>query len=95
MMQAKQAPIEYSVYTFDLPSSAPRKGDTSWKRIFSSLDRDQAMHEARALLESRKFQRIEIKEKFFDTRQNRTVDRTFKVLEAKRRGFMDLFTAKF
>jgi hypothetical protein len=95
MMQAKQAPIEYSVYTFDLPSSAPRKGDTSWKRIFSSFDRDQAILEARALLESRKFQRIEIKEKFFDSRRNRTIDRTFKVLNYKNSLLKGFFTFNF
>lgn len=81
MMQAKDAPIEYSVYTFDLPSAVPRKGDYSWKRIFSSLDRDQAMQEARALLESRQFQRIEIKEKFFDEKSGRLVDRTYKIMK--------------
>ena len=92
MMQAKDAPIEYSVYTFDLPSSAPRKGDTSWKRIFSSLDRDRAIEEARTLLESRKFQRIEIKEKFFDEKSGRIVDRTYKIMkEAQPWSFRALF----
>lgn len=92
MMQAKEAPIEYSVYTFDLPSALPRKGDTSWKRIFSSLDRDQALSEARSLFESRKFQRIEIKEKFFDPKSGRIVDRTFKIMkDAQPWSFRGLF----
>lgn len=92
MMQAKEAPIEYSVYTFDRPSDAPRKGDQSWKRIFCSADRDQALFEARTLYETRRFQRVEIKEKFFDSRLNRTVDRTFKILDHNRSLFMGLFT---
>lgn len=80
MMQANKAPIEYTVYTFDLPSSPRQKGENSWKRHFCSLDRDQALTEARSLLQTRKFQKIEIKEKFFDPKEGRIIDRTFKVL---------------
>ncbi len=83
MMQAQTAPIEYTVYTFDLPSSPQQKGDTSWKRHFCSLDRELAISEAQSLLETRKFHKIEIKKKFFDQKQNRTIDMTMKVFKQK------------
>lgn len=91
MIQAKEAPIEYTVYTFD-PPEPRQKGENSWKRHFCSLDRDQALIEARTLLQTRKFHKIEIKEKFFDPKANRTVDRTYRVMkEARPWSFRALF----
>lgn len=82
MTQAQTAGIEYSVYTFDKP--LPRqKGDNSWKRHFAGTDCDLALEEARLLSKSRQFHRVEVKKKFYDTRQNRIIDKTFKVFPGR------------
>lgn len=82
MMQAKQAPIEYTVYTFDLPTSR-QKGENSWKRQFCSLDRDLAIAQAKILSQTQKFYKIEIRQKFFDLRLGRTIDKKFKTMKSK------------
>ncbi len=91
MMQANAAPIEYTVYTFDLPSSARPKGDVPWRRHFSSPDRDQALMEAQRLLHTRRFDRIEIKQKFFDPKAGRIVDRPYRTLGKNGGGWGWLF----
>lgn len=92
MIQADAAPIEYTVYTFDLPSPSRLKGDIPWKRHYSSLDRNQAMEVARDLLHTQRFDRIEIKQKFFDPKLGRNVDRTFRTLGKNGTGWSALFS---
>lgn len=85
MTQASTAPVEYTVYTFEPPSPSRQKGDAPWKRQLSSLDRDIAVSEAQKLLRTRRFDRIEIKKKFFDPKKNRIVDGTYKILRHHRK----------
>ena len=81
MTQAQAAGIEYTIYTFDMP--APKqKGDNSWKKHATLEDMSKAMQQAEALYVSRKFQKIEVKKKFFDQKKNRTVDMTLKIFES-------------
>lgn len=80
MTQPQAAQSEYIIYTFDMP--APRqKADTSWKRHGATADMSDAMAQAETLHHSRKFQKIEVKKKFFDEKKNRIVDHTFKVFQ--------------
>lgn len=87
MAEAQTAQIEYTIYTFDVPV-AKKKGDISWKKHATITDMTQAMTEAQNLIGTDKFQKIEVKKKFFDPKQNRPIDMTVKVLHARRKkGF--------
>ena len=81
MSQAQTAGIEYTIYTFDMPT-AKQKSDNSWKKHATLEDMGKAMAEAENLHQSQKFQKVEVKKKFFDQKKNRTVDMTLKVFEA-------------
>lgn len=78
---AQTAGIEYTIYTFDMPS-AKQKGDNSWKKHATLEDMTKAMIEAESLYQSQKFQKIEVKKKFFDQKKNRVIDMTLKVFES-------------
>lgn len=80
MNQPQVAQIEYTIYTFDLPVMKT-KGDISWKKHSTINDMSAAISAAEDLLKTRKFQKIEVKKKFFDPKQNRPVDMTLKVLK--------------
>ena len=80
-VQAQSAGIEYTIYTFDMPK-ARQKGDHSWKKHATLEDMVKAMNEAETLHQTQKFQKIEVKKKFFDQKKNRTVDMTLKIFEA-------------
>ena len=82
MAQAPAAQIEYTIYTFDMPSPK-QKGDNNWKKHSSGDDMGKAMIEAESLHQSQKYQKIEVKKKFFDQKKNRTVDMTLKTFEIK------------
>ncbi len=81
MTQAQAAGIEYTIYTFEMPASK-QKGENSWKKHSTMEDMSKAMQQAEALHISRKFQKIEVKKKFFDQKKNRTVDMTLKIFES-------------
>lgn len=78
--QPAAAQIEYSIYTFDMPK-AGQKGESKWQKHTTLDDMIKAMVEAQALYESEKYQKIEVKKKFFDQKKNRVVDMTLKVFE--------------
>ncbi|HEU4839339.1 MAG TPA: hypothetical protein VFS88_08015 [Micavibrio sp.] len=80
MAQAQSAGIEYTIYTFDMPTPK-QKGENSWKKHATLEDMTKAMSEAESLLQTQKFQKIEVKKKFFDQKKNRIVDMTLKVFE--------------
>lgn len=82
MGQAQAAQIEYTIYTFDMPTPK-QKGENSWKKHSTIDDMGKAMVEAETLHQTRKYQKIEVKKKFFDQKKNRTVDMTLKVFESK------------
>ncbi len=79
MVQA--SPIEYTIYTFDRPIANQRGGHT-WKKHVTIPDMHMALLEAQTLYQTRKFQKIEIKKKFFDEKKNRAVDMTLKTYES-------------
>lgn len=82
MAQAPAAQIEYTIYTFDMPVPK-QKGENSWKKHSSLDDMSKAISEAESLHQTRKYQKIEVKKKFFDQKKNRTVDMTLKTFESK------------
>lgn len=82
MAQAPAAQIEYTIYTFDMPTPK-QKGDNSWQKHSTLDDMAKAMSEAETLHQTQKYQKVEVKKKFFDQKKNRTVDMTLKVFENK------------
>jgi chromatin segregation and condensation protein Rec8/ScpA/Scc1 (kleisin family) len=73
-------------------ANAKQKGDNSWKKHSSLDDMTKAMHEAENLHHTRKYQKIEVKKKFFDQKKNRTVDMTLKIFESTpKKDFTTLF----
>lgn len=79
--QLQSAGIEYTIYTYDMPK-AKQKSDNSWKKHATLEDMGKAMNEAETLHQTQKFQKIEVKKKFFDQKKNRTVDMTLKIFES-------------
>lgn len=77
---AAAAQIEYSIYTYDMPRPG-QKGESKWQKHVTLDDMIKAMVEAQNLYDSEKFQKIEVKKKFFDQKKNRVVDMTLKVYE--------------
>lgn len=84
MAQAQAAQIEYTIYTFDMAAAkAKASNSNSWKKHATLEDMAKAMAEAENLHQTQKFQKIEVKKKFFDQKTNRTVDMTLKIYETK------------
>ena len=77
---APAAQIEYSIYTFDMPNDG-QKDESKWQKHATLDDMIKAMAEAQNLYDSEKYQKIEVKKKFFDQKKNRQVDMTLKVYE--------------
>jgi hypothetical protein len=71
-----QPPIEYAVYTFDLPADG--KTQSRWNRHATTGDMNRALSEARHLLDTRRFTKVEVKKKFYDLKSSRYVDITLK-----------------
>ncbi len=78
--QSQAAQIEYSIYTYDMPSPG-QKGESKWQKHSTVDDMIKAMVQAQGLYDSEKFQKIEVKKKFFDQKKNRVVVMTLKVFE--------------
>ncbi len=70
---------EYTVYSFE---SADKKAMRRWHRHETLTIEEQAVVLARSLYKSGKYQRIEVKRKYFDRRINRHVDTIFKTYES-------------
>lgn len=85
-MSQEQA-IEYTIYTTEAPAKKGDKPPAPQKNL-ETQDMPKALQTADSLLESGKYIKVEVKKKFFDSKNNRTVDMTLKVLEGSgpRRG---------
>lgn len=79
MATAAAAQIEYSIYTFDMP--VPGKEQGKWNKHNTLTDMDKAIGEAKELLGTKKFMKIEVKKKFVDEKTGRAVDMTLKTFE--------------
>jgi len=77
---AKTGPIEYAVYTFDI-KKPDQKADMFWRRHVILNSPEEALSEAHVLSQSHKYQKVEVKKKFFDPKQNRMVNVTMKVFQ--------------
>ena len=83
MAQAeKNKAIEYSVYVYH-NDDKKKKGGKPWEMVSVTENMDKAFKSAEELIGSREYPKVEVKKKFFDEKNNRTVDITLKVLEGK------------
>lgn len=73
--------IEYSVYVYH--DKSKKKGGKPWEMIGVTQDMNKALKSAEDLIDSREYPKVEVKKKFFDEKNNRTVDITLKVLEGR------------
>lgn len=82
---------EYLIYVFS-NYKANLFGVNKWRFIGKNSDAQKSLAQARKLYESQKFDRIEIKRKSFDSRQNKYKLSTFEVLtKSKRKIFPKIF----
>ncbi|MEM6780748.1 MAG: hypothetical protein AAF569_02675 [Pseudomonadota bacterium] len=93
-MTQTAAQIEYNIYTYELPAGQ-KKGKAKWKLTQTLSDMNDAMKAAENLHGSKKFQKVEVKQKFFDEKKNRTVDMTLKSFELKPDSNIGLYIALF
>ena len=94
LSQAASAHIEYNIYTFDMPTGK-KKGRSKWKLTATESDMKKAMSKAEGLHDTKKFQKVEVKQKFFDEKKNRQVDMTLKIFEQKPPSNLGIILAGF
>lgn len=78
--QGKEEVIEYSVYVYHHPVNK-KEGQNDWEMLDQTTNMDEAMKMAEGYQESGDYQKIEVKKKYFDEKNNRKIDMTLKVLE--------------
>ncbi|MAZ76231.1 MAG: hypothetical protein CMH31_02900 [Micavibrio sp.] len=71
---------EYSIYTYKNYDDE-KFGFNKWQRYKTVSGLNRAMKEAKVLHRSRKFQKIEVKQKYFDESANRSFSKTLKVFQ--------------
>ncbi len=82
-MQAKlgaSTSIEYSVYVYFDPKKA-KKSNSPWEMKGVTDNMDRAMADAEKFHNSREFQKVEVKKKYFDEKNSRTVDMILKTFD--------------
>lgn len=84
--------IEYSVYTFDGRKSGKR--DATWHKALTSKDMHHALKTAQNLFGTNKFGKVEVKKKYYDEKNDRTIDMSIKTYEKKKKG-VNIFTILF
>ena len=72
--------IEYTIYTFDHPKPN-EKGRIKWQKNEMLTEMGKALKQAEELFASGKYKKVEVKQKYFETKTNRNVDMTLRVFE--------------
>jgi hypothetical protein len=79
--QATEQSIEYSIYVHHHPAS--QKTPESEMVGDTSTNMKEVMKKAEDLHASGKYHKVEIKQKYFDPKNNRKIDMTLKILEGR------------
>lgn len=87
-MSATQS-IEYSVYVYHDPNKNTK---SPWEMKGVTNDMDKAMKSAENFYNSREFQKVEVKKKYFDEKNQRTIDMTLKTFEGNLKKEMGIMT---
>jgi lipoate-protein ligase A len=88
--QSKANGIEYSVYTF-LKGTGNKKQRNKWKKHAVKAERGDALNTAERLYKSGKYKKVEVKQKYFDDKNDRMIDITLKVLEEDGKANINIF----
>ncbi|MFP4313050.1 MAG: hypothetical protein ACLFR0_01875 [Alphaproteobacteria bacterium] len=81
--------IEYSIYVYHDPKKKPEK---PWEMKGVTPDMNVAMKKAEELNDSREFKKVEVKKKFYDEKNARTIDMTLKTFEGEKKKEMGAVT---
>lgn len=74
--------IEYSIYAYD-KYCENTIGYNKWQCVGNLQDANQALQRAAQLFQTNKFQKIEVKKKFFDPKKKRQLVSTFRVFDGQ------------
>lgn len=77
---AKKTQIEYTIYTYQ---QCGTKSQERWQKQDTVTDMAVAVQKAETFFDSGDFCKVEIKQKYMDSRNNRVVDTTLKVFERR------------
>lgn len=80
--QKPSAHHEYAIYTYDR-FDEKSFGVNKWQKYKTLASLKRAIKEAKVLYRTNRFQKIEVKKKYIDTKLERTVSKTLRVFEAK------------
>lgn len=86
-------PSEYAVYIY-YPNPNKNSGP-KWRKVSVTQNATQAVKHARILHQKRQYQRIEIKKCTYSENQNKTLCKTIRVYDRKRRSFWEKYTRAF
>ncbi|MCB1557019.1 MAG: hypothetical protein KDJ15_06875 [Alphaproteobacteria bacterium] len=84
--------IEYTIYTFEHPDPES-KSQPQWEKVETVMDRGSAIDKAEKLAGSGKFEKVEVKQTYFDQKKNRKIEITLKIIESKK-AFKFVFGVK-
>lgn len=86
----KDQGIEYSVYTFEKTKNPADQN--KWHKQGSQSDMAKALIFAEQLFDSGQYSKVEVKQKYFDKKQDRNVDITLKIYEdGKQKSEVNVF----
>ncbi|MCB9987921.1 MAG: hypothetical protein H6868_01155 [Rhodospirillales bacterium] len=75
--------IEYNIYVFDINDDSNKAEEARWHKTDTMKDRAKALSHAEKLANSGKYEKIEVKQKYFDKKKNRDIDITLKTFAHK------------
>lgn len=73
--------IEYNIYSYSNDDS-PR---ARWQKCGSADKAESAIIHAERLFRSGQFKKVEVKQKYFDSKSRRNIDQTWKVFESRKK----------
>jgi hypothetical protein len=76
-------PIEYSVFTREMPSPGEKEGAP--ERVKTTEDMDEAFKDAKKLFLTGKYKTVEVKKKYFEEKTGRRIEMTLLSFEQKKK----------
>ncbi len=85
---------EYSVYIYHHAHNY-LEGWNDWEKRTVTKDLNKALDEAESLFATQEFEKVEVKQKVFDSRRNHAVDVTLKIYDVHRKNRLRRMFKKF
>jgi hypothetical protein len=93
MLRALSHQTEYTLYAYNYGNEKVLSEHSQWTKLMSSHDAVQITLQAKNLFKSKKYQKIEIKKKYFDKKKGRVQAATFKIFEDRQDGNYFIFVS--